>query len=53
MNQSQAPVQEKVTLSKTHDELKRSSKNLSRMLRHFEKQYREQKNASAQSKNIK
>ena len=53
MNQPQSPAQAKETLPKIHEELKRSSKNLSRMLRHFEKQYREQKNTIAQSKNIK
>ena len=53
MNQPQSPAQAKKTLPKIHDELKRSSKNLSRMLRHFEKQYREQKNANMQSKNTK
>ena len=53
MNQSQSPAPSKGNQPKAYAALKRSSKDLSRMLRHFEKQYREQKTATTPTKNEK
>ena len=53
MNQSQSPAPSKEKQPKAYNALKRSSKDLSRALRHFEKQCREQKNAANSTKNEK